>query len=301
MKKLFAFIMTMGLCMSAFASEGQVSASANADSDTLAYQQVLIWPDGNYPQTNGHEGEPTQEKWVGTPFMDIYLADASNNTHRMVVCLPGGGYSHLARAHEGNQWAPYFISQGINFVVLNYRMPYGNHLIPQSDVIQAMRYLRAHAEEMGVDAQAIGIMGHSAGGHLATTIATHAPKDARPNFQILFYPVVSMDEKYTHRGSRDNFLGKKPEKEFVEMYCNEKQVDEMTSPAIILLADDDTAVPSPNSVNYYLAMKKNGIPATLHVYPSGGHGFGCRENFGYHKAMLQDLTDWLSQLRPKAL
>ncbi len=189
MRFLFAILLSMSL-VSAFGS------------DTLSYTQVKIWPDGKYPQVNGHESEPTQPKWVGDPFMDIYLADPSNNNHRMVVCLPGGGYAHLARAHEGNDWAPFFVGLGYNFVVLNYRMPYGNHLIPQSDVYEAMRYLRTHADQLGIDPQAIGIMGHSAGGHLATTVATQAPKYARPNFQILLYPVVTMDETLTHRGSR---------------------------------------------------------------------------------------------------
>lgn len=288
-------------------SIGMAAVSVNAatdapqtSADTLQYQQVKIWPDGNYPQVNGHESEPTQEKWVGDPFMDIYLADSTNNTHRMVVCLPGGGYSHLARAHEGSQWAPFFLEQGINFVVLNYRMPYGNHLIPQSDVCQAMRYLRAHAEELAIDPQAIGIMGHSAGGHLATTIATQAPEEARPNFQMLFYPVVTMDEAYTHRGSRENLIGTEPVAELVCQYSNDMQVDHRTPPAIILLADDDKAVPSPNSVNYYLAMRRLGIPATMHIYPSGGHGFGSRESFVFHEAMLKDMTDWLLQLNPKA-
>lgn len=296
MKKTLLILLVMGFC-SLFRPAGNEALAA--EPDTLAYTQVMLWPDGNYPQTNGHENEPAKNNWVGNPFMDVYLAPASNNTGRTVVCLPGGGYSHLARGHEGNDWAPYFIGKGINFVVLNYRMPYGNHLIPQSDVYQGIRYLRQHALELGIDPQQIGIMGHSAGGHLASTVATQAPHDARPNFQILFYPVVTMDLKYTHRGTHDNLIGKEPEPGFENLYSNEKQVDDMTPPALLLLTDDDTVVPSPNSVNYYLALKEKGIPATMHIYPTGGHGFGSRPSFGFHKAMMLDMTNWLDQLQPK--
>ena len=136
-------------------------------------------------------------------------------------------------------------------------------------------------------------MGFSAGGHLASTVATHSKGYAAPNFQILFYPVISMDTLVTHRGSHDNLIGRYAGQDLVDLYSNEKQIDAQTPRAIILLADDDRAVPSPNGVNYYLAMKKKGIPATLHVYPKGGHGFGFKDTFKYHDAMLKDLTDWL--------
>ena len=259
------------------------------------YKEVWIYPDGNYPELNGHENDipRTTERWTAQPYMHIYRASTDKAAARTVVCLPGGGYSHLSLVNEGSSWAPYFNELGINFVVLAYRMPYGHDQIPQNDVYDGIRYLKAHATELGFDPNDVGIMGFSAGGHLASTVATRAPKDVRPNFQILFYPVISMDTLVTHRGSHDNLIGRYAGQDLVDLYSNEKQIDAQTPRAIILLADDDRAVPSPNGVNYYLAMKKKGIPATLHVYPKGGHGFGFKDTFKYHDAMLKDLTDWL--------
>ena len=260
------------------------------------YKEVWIYPDGNYPELNGHENDNprTTERWTAQPYMHIYRASTDKAAARTVVCLPGGGYSHLSLVNEGSSWAPYFNELGINLVVLAYRMPYGHDQIPQNDVYDGIRYLKAHATELGIDPNNIGIMGFSAGGHLASTVATRAPKDVRPNFQILFYPVISMDTLVTHRGSHDNLIGRYAGQDLVDLYSNEKQIDAQTPRAIILLADDDRAVPSPNGVNYYLAMKKKGIPATLHVYPKGGHGFGFKDTFRYHDAMLKDLTDWLT-------
>lgn len=259
------------------------------------YQEVWIYPDGNFPEVNGHENDEPKQKnnWTAQPYMHIYRADTQNNSGRTVVCLPGGGYSHLSLVNEGSDWAPYFRNLGINFVVLAYRMPYGHDQIPQTDVYDGFRYLKAHASELGINPNDIGIMGFSAGGHLASTVATHAPKEVRPSFQILFYPVVSMDTLVTHRGSHDNLIGRYACDSLVQLYSNEKQIDELTPPAILLMADDDKAVPTPNGVNYYLSMREHGIPATLHVYPSGGHGFGFKSSFAYHDAMLQDLADWL--------
>lgn len=261
------------------------------------YQEVWLYPDGNYPEVNGHENDQPRYtgRWTAQPFMHIYRADTLHNNGRTVVCLPGGGYQHLSMVNEGSDWAPYFNGLGYNFVVLAYRMPYGHHMIPQTDVYDTFRYLKAHAQELCINPSEIGIMGFSAGGHLASTVATHAPADVRPAFQILFYPVISMDTLVTHRGSHDNLIGRYAEADLVKRYSNEQQIDRLTPPGIILLADDDRAVPSPNGVNYYLGMKRRGIPCSLHIYPSGGHGFGFRPSFAYHDAMLQDLTDWLQR------
>lgn len=264
-------------------------------------QDVYLWPDGNYPVLNGDEGTAVNEKdrWVGKPFMRIFAADSARATGRVVVCLPGGGYAHLSWDNEGYAWAPYFNEMGITLAVLHYRMPRGNHEVPTGDVYEAIRYLRAHASDYHANPNDVGIMGFSAGGHLASTVATHAAPEVRPDFQILFYPVVTMDTTYTHRGSHDNMIGRHPSDEMVRLFSNELQVDSLTPPCILLLADDDRAVPSPNSVHYYLALKARQIPAAMHIYPSGGHGFGARTNFRYHEALIKDLTDWLRQLKPK--
>jgi len=285
MKKLTTILVTLFLFLS----------QMNAQD----YQEVWIYPDGNFPEMNGHENDEPRYtgRWTAQPFMHIYKADAENNTGRTVVCLPGGGYSHLSMINEGSDWAPFFNNRGINFVVLAYRMPYGHDMIPQTDVYDGFRFLKNHASELGIDADKIGIMGFSAGGHLATTVATHAPQEVRPAFQILFYPVVSMDTLVTHRGSHDNLIGPYAGEDLVRRYSNEQQIDAQTPPGIILLADDDKAVPSPNGVNYYLGMKRQGIPCSLYVYPSGGHGFGFKSTFKFHDAMLKDLSDWLATLQ----
>ena len=231
----------------------------------------------------------------GSAHMDGFLP--AEPTGRAVVILPGGGYTHLAMGHEGYDWAPWFNRQGIACFILTYRMPKGDWQLPFYDACNAMLFVRDHAAEWDIDPHQIGIMGSSAGGHLATTVATHADDKARPNFQILFYPVVTMKRDGTHEGSAREFLGQwRDNATMVERYSNELQVKQGTTPpAIIIAASDDKAVPPvPNGIAYYEALQKAGIPATLHVYPQGGHGFGFHTSFQYHEQMLSDLTIWLN-------
>ncbi len=150
----------------------------------------------------------------------VFLPETADAMRRAVLVLPGGAYEHLAIEHEGTDWAPFFNSMGIACVVLKYRMPHGKKEVPISDAEQAMRLIREHATEWKINPNDVGVMGFSAGGHLASTLATHAKKGACPNFQILFYPVVTMDPEFTHKGSHDNFLGKKPSKKDEAMYSN---------------------------------------------------------------------------------
>lgn len=234
----------------------------------------------------------------GQSSMEVYLPQQP--TGRAVVCLPGGGYSHLSMANEGHDWASWFNSQGITFCVLTYRMPHGDRTIPMSDAQQAIRTVRDSAVVWGVTPNEVGIMGFSAGGHLASTVSTHSNQDSRPDFSILFYPVISMDERETHRGSVDGFLGRqKTDTLLVRQYSNQNAVQpRVTPPAIILLANDDRAVPPvTNGIAYYSAMCRAGNPCALHVYPSGGHGFGFRSTFRYHEQMLYDLAAWLRALK----
>ena len=156
------------------------------------------------------------------------------------------------------------------------------------------RLVRRNAKEWHINTKDVGIMGFSAGGHLASTIATHATGDAMPNFQILFYPVISMEQGVTHQGSRDNLLGKKPKRKLVNEYCNEQHIGHHTPRAFLALAHDDKAVPPVNSLNYYEELYTNKVPASMHIYPSGGHGFGIRQSFAYHLEMMLELKAWLS-------
>jgi acetyl esterase/lipase len=233
--------------------------------------------------------------------LTVYLPEAKKATGRAVVCCPGGGYTHLAMDHEGHQWATFFNNQGIALIVLKYRMPHGNPQIPVSDAEQAMKTVRMNATEWHIDRNDVGIMGFSAGGHLASTIATRSKGEAAPNFQILFYPVITMDLGYTHKGSHDNLLGtfaesKKEQKEMRRLefeYSNDLQVNRTTTRAFIALSDDDKAVPAANGLNYYQQLYKHDVPASLHIYPTGGHGWGYRESFAYHYQMIFELKGWL--------
>jgi acetyl esterase/lipase len=224
---------------------------------------------------------------------------------RAVVDCPGGGYTHLSMQNEGHDWASFFNEQGIAYFVLKYRMPKGDRTIPMSDARAAIRLVRDSAQAWNINPRDVGIMGFSAGGHLASTISTHTEWAERPDFSILFYPVVSMNERETHKGSCVNFLGAEgqKDKELVKCFSNFNAVRRhLTPPAIILTANDDRAVPPvTNGIAYYSAMRRAGNDCALFVYPTGGHGFGINPKFKYHDQMLSDLRTWLQTHRsPKA-
>ena len=259
---------------------------------------INLWPTG-LPNSNGIDNtQPFSDAQRNfQPSIRVFLPDAAHATGAALVACPGGGYDHLAMEHEGYDWNTFFTERGIAYIVLKYRMPHHNHDVPVSDAAEALRLVREHAAEWHIDPQKVGIMGSSAGGHLATTIATHSDSATAPAFQVLFYPVVTFDLRYTHQGSRNNLIGPDAGEALVEQFSNERQVNTHTPPAIILLSDDDKAVPSYNGVGYYLALKDKGIPASLHVYPSGGHGWGYRTSFKFHDEMLADLSAWLKAMR----
>ncbi len=241
-----------------------------------------------------YQGRPSvkSEDSSDTAKVRIFLPSEKENTGRAVVICPGGGYTHLAMDHEGYQWGEFFQNQGITAVVLKYRMPHGNPDVPVADAEQAMKLVRMNAQAWHINLNEVGIMGFSAGGHLASTIATQSKGDARPDFQILFYPVISMMDGLGHQGSHDNFLGKKVKKKVEQKYSSDMHVTRTTPRALILLSDDDTVVPPANGVNYYMELYKNDVPGSLHVYPGGGHGWGSRIGFRYHEEMMMDLKAW---------
>ena len=257
-----------------------VSAVASAQKA----QEINLWPEG--PRTSNGDPEDQAKVWV-------YLPDAKKATGRAVVCCPGGGYQHLAMQHEGHDWAPFFTAQGIALIVVKYRMPHGFYTVPQEDAEQAIRLVRSHASEWNVNPNDVGIMGFSAGGHLASTVATHSTGKNAPNFQILFYPVISMEQGITHKGSRDNLIGEKPKRKLVNEYSNDQHVGKSTPRAFIALAHDDRAVPPVNSLSYYEALCNQKVPTSMHIYPTGGHGFGIRQSFAYHLELMLELRSWL--------
>ena len=258
---------------------------------TQAQQKIELWPEGA-----PHESVDEQD----TAYIQLFLATPDRSKGEdgcpCVVICPGGGYTHLAMYHEGVDWAPVFNELGISVAVLKYRMPHGNKEIPFEDAEEALRLVRRNAAAWGIDPHRVGIMGSSAGGHLAATVATHALGRSKPNFQILFYPVITMDKSFTHMGSHDNLLGADASAELETEYSCEKKVEPTTPRAFIVLSDDDKVVPSLNGVSYYVALNANGVPAVLHVYPTGGHGWGLRSSFAHHAEMLMELKAWLKKL-----
>ena len=260
-----------------------------ATTMTSAQQVINLWPNGA-PNSNGDDSDKAE--------LTVLLPDAKKATGRAIVCCPGGAYSHLAMQHEGTDWQWFFNNQGIALFVLKYRMPRGNYQVPISDAEEAIRLVRRNAKEWNINPNDVGIMGFSAGGHLASTIATHSKGEVKPNFQILFYPVITMVSGFTHKGSHDNFLGKdlskKEQKRLEQEFSNDMQVTRATPRAFIALSDDDHGVLPSNGVNYYVECFRHDVPASLHVYPTGGHGWGYRESFPYHMEMLLELKAWLT-------
>lgn len=199
----------------------------------------------------------------------------------------------MATSHEGYDWAPFFNNKGIAVIVLRYRMPDGNPSIPVADADAALKTVRDSADTWHLNPNDIGIMGFSAGGHLASYIATNAEPSIRPSFQILFYPVITMDKAYTHMGSHDNLLGEDANAELEYLYSSEKLVTDETPRAFIVHCNDDNLVSPVNSINYYAALHRRHVPASLHIYPTGGHGWGIRESFPHKEEMMHELSTWL--------
>lgn len=219
----------------------------------------------------------------------------SPNGKAILIC-PGGGYEHLAMQHEGTDVADWLSGIGYTCAVLKYRFPEGHCTLPSDDSRDAIRYLRKNATGLGICPDSIGIMGFSAGGHLAATTATLSDSLSRPDFQILMYPVISMAPCITHWGSRNNLLGDNASDLLVERYSLEGKVGKDTPPAIIILSADDDVVNPQNSLRYFEALRKNNVPASMFVYPSGGHGWGMRDSFAYKTQWTSELENWLNKL-----
>ena len=261
-----------------------------------------LWPDGA-PNTNGLTG--TEEDLKGGRVANV--VNPSITVHRpakpngmAILMCPGGGYARLAMNHEGHDMAPWMNALGITYVVLKYRMPNGHDEVPLSDAEQAIRLIRQHAQEWGINPQCIGVMGASAGGHLAASLATlYTSEETRPDFQVLFYPVISMRPGITHAGSRTNLLGSEPTAALEEKYCLERRVNSRAPQAFLMLSADDKSVPPANSLGYFQALLEHNVPATMHIYPIGGHGWGFRDSFTYKRQWTEELEKWLREISAK--
>ena len=258
--------------------------------------EIKLWPDGA-PTPTGLESAGEEQKGdvvinVADPVLYVYPAKKPNGT--AVMMCPGGAYYGLAMDHEGRDMAAWFNSMGITYAVLKYRMPNGHSEVPLEDAEQAMRLLRSRAAEWGINPNSIGVAGASAGGHFATTLATHySDSSVRPDFQILFYPVVSMEDGVTHAGSRRYLMGENPSAGEVHRLSNELHVNADTPKAFIIVSSNDKVVPVENSLRYYSALVKNGVSVQLCAYPTGGHGWGYHDSFIYKPAWTAELERWL--------
>jgi len=242
---------------------------------------------------------------VTNPTLEIYLPEKGKETGAAVIICPGGGYSVVVYQGEGVSTAKEFAKNGIAAFVLKYRLP--NEAImtdkttgPLQDAQQAIKLLRENAVKWNVDPSKIGIMGFSAGGHLASTVATHFEKvlienskgtSLRPDFQVVVYPVISMQQNLTHRDSRKQLLGEQPSQQLIDLFSNELQVKDNTPPAYITHAADDTTVDVDNSIGYFEALRKHKVQVEMHIYPKGNHGFV----FG-RKGWMTPLLEWIGTI-----
>ncbi len=245
---------------------------------------------------------------ITMPSITVYKAEKPNGM--AVIICPGGGYYILAASHEGSDVAKRFNEMGVTAFVLKYRLPTTPDLLENKeigslmDAQRAIQMVRAKAKEFEVNPAKIGIMGFSAGGHVAATAATHftspvvagaKPAEVRPDFAILGYPVVSFRAEIAHGGSRDALLGKDAPKSKIDYYSNELQVTPQTPPTFLVHAADDGAVPVENSIEFMLACKRNKVPVELHIYPKGGHGFGMNNPTTADKWM-ERVENWMKGL-----
>jgi len=292
-----------GVCILSLAA---ITTAACAGAEPAV---IPIWPEGvpgiradiSPEKPNGRGGVGN----INTPTLTCYLAPAGQANGTAVVICPGGGYAWLSIEKEGAEPAQWFNARGVTAFVLKYRLVEYGQPAPLRDVLRAIRLVRSRAAEFGIKPDRIGVMGFSAGGHLASCAGTlyDAPEgrtgaeldavSARPDFLMLIYPVITMKDPYAHAGSRKNLLGKHPSPELVDRYSTELQVTKNTPPAFLLTTWEDGAVPAENSLGFFAAMHRAGVPAEMHVFEKGPHGIGLRPGFGPTSDWPKALESWL--------
>jgi acetyl esterase/lipase len=287
---------------------------------TSAYAQnpiLKVWPDG-VPGSSKNDtwtekatetnGVITRYDKVTDPTLTVFLPTAEKATGTAVIICPGGAYGMLAFDHEGYAIARWLNENGIAGIVLKYRLP--SDLImkdksvgPLQDAQEAIRIIRRNKEHWKIDPHKIGVIGFSAGGHLASTLSTHYAEkvyevkdtiSARPDFSLLIYPVISFDASFTHAGSRRNLIGDNPSKEVIDHFSNELQINAKTPPAFLVHSTDDKVVPVKNSLVYYENLVKSNITAEMHVFQKGGHGYGLSAGRGTQSSWPELCIKWLN-------
>lgn len=282
---------------------------------TGAAQEVIPLYNGAIPNEITAENEEHVKDGiyfaVSKPELTIYLPQNTATGRTAIVICPGGGYGAVCASYEGEKIARAMNEKGVAAFVLKYRLPSdrtcsNKTIAPLQDAQRAIKIVRDNAEKWGINVHKVGIIGFSAGGHLASTAGTHFSQcyieneegtNLRPDFMMLIYPVISMQPELTHAGSRDNLLGKNPTPEMLDLYSNEKQVTENTPPAFLCHAMDDDVVPVENSIRFYEAMKAKNVPADMHLFSKGKHGFPLEPansnwlDYAFHWMMEQQLVD----------
>lgn len=282
---------------------------------------IPLWPTDNIPNRIDSEEKEILDRGddldriskVQEPTIEVYLPAKSNANGQAMLIFPGGGYQILAYDWEGTDIAKFLNGKGIAGIVVKYRMPSSvsqtnKHLVPLIDAQRALRLVRSKANEFNINPNKIGIIGFSAGGHLASTLGTHyneevySPIDvideqsARPDFMALGYPVISLKRMLTHKGSKENLADQNAEPSIIEYFSNEEHVTENTPPTFLFHATDDQVVPVENSLAFYKALKDKGISATMHIYPKGGHGFSLARKDRHLRGWTERMFEWLESL-----
>lgn len=288
---------------------GSFSVCLVSDIPTPSY--IAVW--GKEHPFKRWINEGTQQ-WVGTTLLNvqntgliIYPSEKNEVPSPAIVICPGGAYSCLEAVHEGRLVAEWFAKHGVTAIVLHYCLPNGHPEIPLSDVQETMRYLRENFATYKIRPDQIGVIGFSAGGHLASLLSTHFDIDekigviypekaykSRPDFTILCYPVITMREPYTHIGTKENLLGADPSDVLIDLCSSEKQVTSYTPPTLLFHASDDYTVPLENSKMYHQRLVREGIKSRLVVFPAGGHGWGFSENYQFEGGLRENILHWLN-------
>jgi acetyl esterase/lipase len=281
---------------------------------------LKLWPDGipgsikneiYIEKSTTADGLPSLFDKVTDPSLFVFLPPAGKATGSAVLICPGGGYGVLAFSHEGFAIARWLNENGIAGIILKYRLP-SNMIMkdksigPLQDAQEAMRMIRRNSSVWKINPRKIGVIGFSAGGHLASTLSTHYAEkvyevsdttSARPDFSLLIYPVISFDPSFTHAGSRKNLIGENPSEEIIRHFSNELQITDKTPPAFLVHSADDKVVPVKNSIVYFEGLQKNNIPAELHVFQKGGHGYGLSLSGGTESSWPELCLIWLKSMK----
>lgn len=308
MQRLLPLLALLTLLATGARAQATVPAEKPAQKKEAAAEPqqplvVKLWNNQTAPHSNGLEGPEQHSGPQGANLTNVteaellvFQADARKATGAAVLICPGGGYRFLSMKGEGLEVGRWFASQGITAAVLKYRLPNGHSEVPLEDVREGLRMLRDLGEALYIDPARVGVLGSSAGGHLAGCASTLVPDDEKPGWAVLFYPVVTSDPALAHKGSFDNLLGAERTAAQSAAWSLERCITAATPPTMLLLSDDDRVVDPLNSLRYYEALKAQGIPASMHIYPTGNHGWCFNAAFPYKEQWHRLVLDWLRGL-----